>query len=171
MAAAAMALDRSRTAFCRRGEGGGAHGDHLLGVGRLHRLDGVAGIDRPLEGVGRDDLDDFGDLRDVEQGCDARQDVLADRGGGRDDRVVAAGERDDQRCQRLGQIVGKIVALGEQHLGDAGELGGGVGGSLGALAGDQHMDVAADLGGAVSALAVWSERLRCRGQPEEEWPW
>ena len=46
-------LDRRRAAFAGRRKGGGAHGDDLLGVGRLHRLDGVAGIDRPLEGVGR----------------------------------------------------------------------------------------------------------------------
>ena len=93
-----------------------------------------------------DDLDDFRDLRDVEQGGDARHDVLADRGGGRDDGVIAAGERDDQRRQRLGQIVGKARIVGKQHLGDAGKLGGCIGGSLGALAGDQHMHIAADLG-------------------------
>ena len=69
----------------RRLERGGAHRDHLLGVGRLHRLDRVAGIDRPLEGVGRDDLDDLGDLHHVEQGRDARHDVLAGGGGRRDD--------------------------------------------------------------------------------------
>ena len=33
----------------------------------LHGLDGVAGVDRALEGVGRDDLDDVGDLHHVEQ--------------------------------------------------------------------------------------------------------
>ena len=64
------------------GKAGGAHGDDLLGVGRLHRLDGVAGIDRPLEGVGRHHLDDVGDLHHVEQRRDARQHVLAGGGGG-----------------------------------------------------------------------------------------
>ena len=116
LAAAATVSTGSRAAFGRRLEGGGAHGDHLLGVGRLHGLDGVAGIDRPLEGVGRDHLDDLGDLHHVEQGGDARHDVLAAGGGRRDDRVVAAGQRDDQRGQRLGQALLQLVGLGEQHL-------------------------------------------------------
>ncbi len=97
-------LDRGRTAFAGSREGGGAHGDDLLGVGRLHGLDGVAGIDRPLERVRAVDVDDFGDLHHVEQGGDARHDVLAGRGGGGDDGVIAAGERDDQRGDRFGQL-------------------------------------------------------------------
>ncbi len=44
-------LDRGRATLGRGGEGGRAHRDDLLGIRRLHRLDGVAGIDRPLEGV------------------------------------------------------------------------------------------------------------------------
>src|SRR5690606_17559331 len=40
------ALDGGRTVLAGRLEGGGANGDHLLGVGRLHGLDGVTGIDR-----------------------------------------------------------------------------------------------------------------------------
>ena len=50
----------------------------FLASPRLHRLDGIAGIDRPLEGVGRDDLGDLRDLSDVEQGCNTRQHVLAE---------------------------------------------------------------------------------------------
>ena len=78
----------------RRGrEAGGAHGQHLLRVGRLHGLQRVAGIDRPLEGVGRHDLDHLADLHHVEERRDPRQHVLAGRRRRRDDRVVAAGER------------------------------------------------------------------------------
>src|SRR6187401_633023 len=63
-------LDRSRTALAGRLEGRGAHRDDLLGVLRLHGLDRVAGIDRPVERVGRHHLDDVGDLHHVEQCCD-----------------------------------------------------------------------------------------------------
>ena len=77
----------------------------FLGLGRFDGLDRVAGIDRPLEGVRRNHLGDVGDLHDVEQRRHARQDVLAGRGGGRDDRVIVAGERHDQRRDRLGQQV------------------------------------------------------------------
>ena len=161
LAAAPTRLDRSRAAFASRLEGGRAHRDHLLGVARLHRLDGVAGIDRPLERVGRDDLDDLGDLHHVEQGGDARHDVLAGGGRRRDDRVVAVGHADDQRGKRFGQPVFQFVGLGQQHLGHACQLGGGVGRGLGALAGDQHMHVGADL--QRGASASWrSGRKGCR---------
>ena len=51
-AIAFASADMLMRAVASRLEGGGAHRDDLLGVGRLHRLDGVAGIDRALEGVG-----------------------------------------------------------------------------------------------------------------------
>ena len=73
--------------------------------------------------------------------------VLAHGGGRSDQRVVAAGERHDQRGGRLGEALGEPVGLGEQHLAHALELGSGLGGGLGALAGDQHVDVGADLEG------------------------
>ena len=60
-----------------------AHGHHLLGVGGLHRGDGIAGIDRPGEGIGAFDRKDVADLHHVEQRGDARGDVLAVRRGGR----------------------------------------------------------------------------------------
>ena len=127
-------------------EGGRAHGDDLLGVGRLHRLDRVAGIDRPLERVGRDHLDDLGDLRDVEQRGDARHDVLAGRGRGRDDRVVAGRERDDQARRAARRGARRVRrASASSTLATPVELRGGLGGGARALAGDQDMDVAADL--------------------------
>ena len=131
----------SRSRLERRG----AHRDHPLGVGRLHRLDGVAGIDRPLERVGGDDLDDLGDLHDVEQRGHARHDVLAGGRRRRDDRVVGAGKLHDEGGQRFGQAVFQFVGIGQQHLGRALQLRGGIGRGLGALAGDQHMHVRADL--------------------------
>ncbi len=99
-------LDRRAAAVTGRGKGRGPHRDDLLGVLRLHGLDRVAGIDRPLEGVGRDHLDDLGDLHDVEQRRDARHHVLEARGRGRDEGVVGRRQRHDQRGQRLGEIVG-----------------------------------------------------------------
>ena len=69
-------LDRRLTSLPGRGEGGGAHGDDDLRVGRLDRLDRVAGVDRPLEGLRADHLGDVGDLHHVEQRRDARRDVL-----------------------------------------------------------------------------------------------
>jgi hypothetical protein len=68
----------------------------------LDRLDGVAGVDRPLEGVGRDDLDDFGDLHHVEERGDARHHGLAGGGRRRDERVVGAGKADDERGEGSG---------------------------------------------------------------------
>ena len=82
-------------------------------IAGLHRLDGVAGIDRPLEGVGRHDRGDVGDLHHVEERGDARHDVLAGGGRRRDQRVVAVGERDDQRRQRFGEMVGEAVGIGD----------------------------------------------------------
>ena len=82
-------LDRRRGLLAGRLEAGAAHGDDLLGVGRLHRLDRVAGIDRPLEGVGAEHAGDLGDHHDVEQRREPRRDVLAGGGAGKDDMVVA----------------------------------------------------------------------------------
>jgi hypothetical protein len=117
-------LDWRRTTLPGRLEGRGSHGDDLLGVVRLHGLNGVAGIDRPLERVGRHDLDDVGDLHHVEQRGDARHDVLAGRGCGRDDGVVSAGERHDQRCHRFRQLMLVRRRIGHKHLGDTVELAG-----------------------------------------------
>src|SRR5580700_4355297 len=58
-------LDRGVAADAGCLEGRGPDRDHLLGILGLHGLDRVAGIDRPLEGVGRNHLDDFRYLHDV----------------------------------------------------------------------------------------------------------
>ena len=156
----------------RRLEGRGPHRDHLLGVLRLHGLDRVAGIDRPLEGVGRDDLDDLRDLHHVEQRRDTRHHVLEARGRGRDDRVIGRRQRHDQRGQRLGEIVHVSVTLGNQHLLHALQLRRCVRRGPGALAaaGDQHMHVAAELlcrrqrlvGDVLQGLVVVFGNQQCR---------
>ena len=47
-----------------------------------------------------------------------------------------------QRGDVFGQAMGQAGGVGVQHLGDTGDLGGGLGGFGGVLAGDQHVDVA-----------------------------
>jgi hypothetical protein len=155
-------LDRSRPALAGRLERGGAHRDDLDLVLRTHGLDRIAGIDQALERVGRDHFNDVGDLHDIEQGGDARHDVLAGRRGRRDDRVIAGREREDQRGHRLGQHVLVGGAVGEQDLLDAVELGGGLGDRPAPLAGDQHMHVGTErlrrgqrlVGGVLERLVV-----------------
>ena len=46
---------------------GGAHGDDLDRVVAFDRGECIARIDRAHEGIGGSDLDDVGDLRDIEQ--------------------------------------------------------------------------------------------------------
>ena len=108
-------------------EGGAAHGDHLLGVGRFHRGDRVAGVDRPGEGVLALDREDLGDLHDVEQGGDARRDVLAGGGRRRDEGVVVGHQLRGERRDILGQLVGVGRVVGDMDLADAGDLRGGLG--------------------------------------------
>ena len=71
-------FDGGRSAVADRLERGGADGDDFLLVARLHRLDGVAGVDRALEGVGRHHLDDVGDLHHVERGATRGMKFLPD---------------------------------------------------------------------------------------------
>ena len=140
-------LDRGGTAFGRGLERRGADGDDLLAAAGLNRGDGIAGIDRALERVGAVDRDDFGNLRHVELGGDARHVVLAVGRGGREDRVVVRGERQDQRLHRLGNHLGIERVVGKKHLLHAGELGGGRGDGVGTLTRNQHMHRPADLRG------------------------
>ncbi len=167
-AAAATGLDRGLASRPGRAEGGGAHGDDDLRIGRLDRLDRVAGVDRPLEGLGADHLGDVGDLHHVEQRRRTRGDVLRARGRRRDDRVIGRSERDDQRGGRLGQRVGVDRVVGDQHLRDARELRGRLGRRADVLAGDQHVDRLPDLerrgqrarGHVAQAAAATSARRR-----------
>src|SRR6516164_4630084 len=59
-------LHRRAAAATGRGKGRGPHRDDLLGILRFDGLDGIAGIDRPLERVRRYHLDDLGHLHDVQ---------------------------------------------------------------------------------------------------------
>ena len=147
------ALDRGRAVLGHRRKRRDAHRDDLLGFRRLHRLDGVAGVDRPLERVGGDDLGDVGDLHDVERGGDARRHVLARRRRRRDEDVVVADQRRDERRHLLGQPVLQMRGIGDQHLADARQLGSGFGGGLAVVAGDEHVNVAAELLGRGDGLA------------------
>ena len=140
-------LDRSRAAARASGiEAGRAHGDDLHRVEALHGGDRVAGVDRALEGVGRDHLGDVGDLADVELGGDARRRCSCRCRRGEDDVAVARGEREHLRGDVLGQPVREHLGVGVQHLGDAADRRGCGGGAGGAGAGDQHVDRAAHLG-------------------------
>ena len=137
------------------GERRGAHGDDDLRIGRFDGLDRVAGIDRPLEGLRAEDLGDVGNLHHVEQRRRPRRDVLGACRRGRDDRVVAGGERNDQRRQRLGEAVGVERIVGCAHFRHALELSGGGGGRADVLTGDKHVD-------RTSEFERGGERARCR---------
>ena len=136
-------LDRRRAALTRcLLEGGAAHGDHLLAVRRLDGGDGVARIDRPRERIRALHRKDIRYLHHIEQGRDARRDVLAGGGGGHDERVMAAHQLDDERRDILGQRMIEGGIVGDQHLGDARDLAGGFRDAAYARAGDQRMDFA-----------------------------
>ena len=143
-------LDRCGAAVADRREGRGAHRDDLLLVGALHGLDGVAGVDRPLEGVGRHHLDDVGDLHHVEQGGDARHEVLARgrRGGDAPRRSWPSGRRSAPPSPRRagGRDAG---ASASSTLAAPSSLAAASATGLAVGAGHQHVDVLAErLGGA-----------------------
>ena len=126
----------------------------IFGSVELDRLDRIAGVDRPLEALRAEHLGDVGKLHHVEQRRRARQHVLGERAGGGEDRVIFAGQRDEQRRQRLGEAMGVGRIVGDPHLGDAVELGRGFRRRADILAGDQHMHRRAELlGGGERARA------------------
>ncbi|MNF87279.1 hypothetical protein D3C84_697430 [compost metagenome] len=146
IAASRQRFDGGSAAFGRhRVETGAAHGDHLDRRAGLHGGDGVAGVDRPLEGVRALDLDDLGDLVDIQQRGDARQHVLAGGGGGGQHVAVTLAQFGDQRRDVLRQLVGEGGVVGDQHLAHASDLGGGFGNGGARATCDQHVDVATDL--------------------------
>ena len=106
-------------------ERGGPDGDDLLAIGALHRRERVAGVDRAHEGVGVDHVGNVADRLHVEQGGDARHDVLADGAGRCKDMVVVPGHADQQCRERLGQRMGIHGMVGLVDLADARQLGGG----------------------------------------------
>ena len=53
------------------------NGDHFLGVAGLNRCDDISSVDGSLEGVGTLNRKDVRDLTNIEQGCNARHNVLA----------------------------------------------------------------------------------------------
>ena len=144
-AAAAVSIAAEPPVGGRRLERGRAHGDDLDLVGGLHGRQRVAGIDGAHEGVGALDRADVGDLLHVEQGGGARHHVLAGRGGRRQHVAVVRRQPDDQLGEVFGEAVGIGGVVGQQHLGDAGDLRGLFGDGPAILAGDQQVDVAADL--------------------------
>ena len=58
-------------------KGRSPNGDHFLGVGGLNRCDDIPGINGSFEGVGTLNRKDVRDLANIEQGCNARHNVLA----------------------------------------------------------------------------------------------
>ncbi len=109
--AGGQGLDRSRTALGGGVEHGRADGGQDLGVGGLDRLHRIAGVDRPLEGLGVDHADDLAERSQVKPGGQARDEVLAGRGGGGEDRVVVAGDRQDGGFLGLDQAVAEASAV------------------------------------------------------------
>ena len=84
---------------------------------RLNGGDSVTGIDRTLEGVSAFYFNDFGDLVNVQQRSNARQDVFAVGGGSSQDVAVASlPSSATSRSNVLRQLicVGSIVS--HQHL-------------------------------------------------------
>ena len=137
----------SRTAGGGSGvETGGAHGDDLDLVARLHGGNRVTGVDRTLERIWRVDLGDFRDLRHVQLGSHARQDVLAVGGGWRQDVAVVAGDGQHLLGHVFGQAVGEVWRVGHDDFRHAGDLRGGSGGSRGVRTCDEYVHVAAALG-------------------------
>ena len=84
---------------------------------------------------------------------------------GNEDVGVVLGDGQHLRGDVLGEAVGELRRVGEQHLGDAGDLRGGRGGDrAGVRAGHQHVDVAAALACAavmVFSVAPLSDALSC----------
>jgi hypothetical protein len=114
----------------------------MTSFARFDSGDGVAGVDRPGEAALALDRNDVGHLHHVEQRGDARGDVLAGRGGGREEGVVMAHQVGHQRRDVLGQLVLVGGVVGQVDLADPGDLRRLLGHSAAAAAGDEQVHLA-----------------------------
>ena len=125
-----------------RVEAGGAHGQHLPGLGAAHGGQRVAGIDRPHEGVGADDRRHVAHDLHIQQRAHPRHHVLA-LGAGRCQQMrIGRCQRHQQGGHRLGQQVVEHRRIGHQHARHAGQLRRRRRGGGHAVAGHQHMHLA-----------------------------
>src|SRR5690606_42057897 len=113
-------------------------------VGRLHGGNGVTRIDRTLEGVGRFDGNDVGNLRNVELGRHTRRNVLARSRGREQDVTVVAGDVEHLCSNVFGQPVLERSAVGQTDLADAGNLGSLIGHRLRPATCNQNVNIATD---------------------------
>src|SRR3546814_14203725 len=102
----------------------------------------VAGVDGAGERILALDREDVGNLHDVELGGDARRDVLARGGRGRQAGVVIVHQLGDQRRDVFRETVrvGRIIR--DMDLAHAGYLAGLFADAAAFLAGDPQMDLA-----------------------------
>ncbi|MPM66705.1 hypothetical protein SDC9_113616 [bioreactor metagenome] len=107
----------------------------------MHGGNGVARVDGALEGVGAIDLGDVADLRHVQLGSHARCDVLARCGSGEQDVAVVLCNRQNLGCDVLSRAVFQARAFGQDDLGDACDLRGGLCSSGCTFTGDEHMHI------------------------------
>ncbi len=143
IAAGVDLLDRAAAAFALGlREGRAANGKDLLGVAGADGGDGVAGVDRTGERILVLDRQDLGNLHHVEQGRDARSDVLAGRRRGGDERVVRFHQLGGDRRDVLGEAVVEMRGVGDMHLADAGDLRCRLGDATDVRPGDERMDFA-----------------------------
>ncbi len=126
----------------------------------MHGRHRVAGVDRPHEGICRHYFDDVGNLRHIQQCGDARSDVLAGGVGRKQDVAVAACMGDDDRRQRLGELVLVGGTVDVQHLGDTDNLPCGHGGGARIAAGHQHVHIGVD--GGSSRHGIKNDGNDCR---------
>src|SRR5690606_12164359 len=105
-------------------KGSATHSQHDLGALALHGSNGVAGVNRTLEGGGIDHTADFRNLFHVQQGSNTRRKILAHGSSRRQDGVVILADFGNQITQVLGQLMCIGSVVGQQYLADAGYLGG-----------------------------------------------
>ena len=119
----------------------------IFGSVELDGLDRVAGIDRPLEGLWANNLDDVRNLHHVDERRHAWRNILGARGRGRNDGLIAGREVDDERRQRLRKAVLVTRIVGDQHFRHTLKFGGRLRGSADIGARDENVDRALELDG------------------------